>query len=72
MCDTLVIFASVMATFRWAVSMLFVGLNCKRSQIIRWMNQVELSDPQARLLRGLWEEEHKLTLWRDIQLIHTL
>lgn len=72
MCDTLVIFASVTATFRWAISMLFVGLNRKWSQIIRWMNQVELSDPQARLLRGLWGEEDKLSLWRDIAHPHPL
>lgn len=50
--DTLTVFASVTATFTWAISVPFVWLNCKLSQIVRWMSQVELSDPQARLLRG--------------------
>lgn len=49
---TRTVFASVIATFTWAIPMPFVWLNCKLSQIVRWMSQVELSDSQARLLRG--------------------
>lgn len=51
MCDTLVIFASVTATFRLAISMLFVGLNCKWSQVISGWTRLNCLIPKQGSLR---------------------